>query len=72
MIILSVLVIHNNTVNPLFTDFRYNDKTRYNDNLNETCTSLKMRQISRDIQKYNILYLLCFNKKKTLTKYTIG
>ena len=24
------------TVNPLYTDIRYNDKTRYNDNLDET------------------------------------
>ena len=29
------------TVNPLYTDARYNDKIRYNDNLNVTKHSLK-------------------------------
>ena len=31
------------TVKPLYTDIRYNDKTRYNDNLNGTNTLHKMR-----------------------------
>ena len=29
------------TVNPLYTDTRYNDKIRYNDNLNVTKPSMK-------------------------------
>ena len=29
------------TVNPLYTDIRYNDKIRYNDNLNVTKPSLR-------------------------------
>ena len=37
------------TVKPLYTDIRYNDKIRYNDNLNGTIPRLKMRQIIRDI-----------------------
>ena len=30
-----------NTVSPLYTDTRYNDKIRYNNNLNATKPSLK-------------------------------
>ena len=37
------------TVKPLYTSIRYNDKIRYNDNLNGMIPYLKMRQIIRDI-----------------------
>ena len=47
---------HDSTVNPVYTDIRNNDKTRYNDNLNGAITKLKIRWIIRDIQKYIILY----------------
>ena len=42
------------TVKPLYTDIRYNDKIRYNDYLNGTIPWLKIGQIIRDIQKYCI------------------
>ena len=35
--------------NLFYNDIRYNDKIRYNDNLNGTSPKLKMRQIIRDI-----------------------
>ena len=35
------LLYTGNTVNPLYTDTRYNDKIRYNDNLNVTKPSRK-------------------------------
>ena len=37
----SVILRHLDTVNPLYTDIRYNDKIHYNDNLNVTKSSLK-------------------------------
>ena len=40
------------TVNSLYTDVRYDDKTRYNDILNGTNPWLKMRQVIIYIQKY--------------------
>ena len=39
---------------PFYTDIRYNDKIRYNDNLNGAIPWLKMGQIIRDIQEYCI------------------
>ena len=42
------------TVNPLYSDIRYNDKTRYNDILNGTNPLLKMKRIIGDIQEYCI------------------
>ena len=39
------------TIKPLYTDIRYNDKIRYNDNLNGTIPLLKIGQIIRDIQE---------------------
>ena len=35
------MICHGNTVIPLYTDTRYNDKIRYNDNLNVTKPSHK-------------------------------
>ena len=39
------------TVNPLYTDTRYNDKIRYNENLNVTKPSLKKRRLMRNYAK---------------------
>ena len=39
------------TVNPLYTDTRYNDKIRYNDNLSVTKPLLKKRRLMRNYAK---------------------
>ena len=39
------------TVNPLYTDTRYNDKIRYNDNLNVTKPSLKRWRLMKNYAK---------------------
>ena len=44
------LILHD-TVNPLYTDTRYNDKFRYNDNLNVTKPLLKKRRLMRNYAK---------------------
>ena len=44
-------IIHS-TVNPLYTDTRYNDKTRYNDNLNVTKTPLQGDSLWEILQDY--------------------
>ena len=41
-------VILMSIVNPLYTDTRYNDKIRYNDNLNATKPSPKRCQLMRN------------------------
>lgn len=38
-------IIKHGTINILYTDIRFKDETRYNDNLNATNPKLKMRQI---------------------------
>ena len=43
-----------NTVNPFYTDTRYNDKIRYNDNLNVTKPSLKRWRLMRNYAKTKI------------------
>ena len=40
-----------NTVNPLYTDTRHNDKVRYNDNLNVTKPLLKRWRLMRNYAK---------------------
>ena len=45
-----------NTDNPLYTDIRYNDKIRYNDNLTVTKSSLKREQLVTNYAR--ILYLI--------------
>ena len=40
--------LSSNTVNPLYTDTRYNDKICYNDNLTVTKPLLKMCQLMRN------------------------
>ena len=53
MDIIIIIIITNNT---LYTETRYNDKIRYNDNLTVTKPSLKMLQL---VTKYvRILYLI--------------
>ena len=42
------------TVNPLYTDIWYNNKTRYNDYLNRTNLQLNVKQIIGDIKQYCI------------------
>ena len=42
------------TVNPLYSDIRYNDKTRYNDNLKGTNPQPKIKRIIGEIKEYVI------------------
>ena len=42
------------TVNPLYTDIRYNDKTRYNDSLDGVNLLLKEKRIIKEIKQYCI------------------
>ena len=49
------------TVNPLYTDTRYNDKIHYNDNLNVTKHSLKRWQLMRNYARMVALKLQATN-----------
>ena len=42
------------TVNPLYIDTRYNDKIRYNDNLNVTKPALKRWQLMRNYARIRL------------------